>query len=73
MKYNALPNVQNVYQETPVMIAARYNHIETVKLMIETYNVDIDYSNGQQETALDLSVNSLNGSDVYVYLIRLYS
>ncbi len=56
-KYGADPNGKTVTGETPLMTAARFNAIETARLLIE-YNADLTLRDAEGKTAYDYAVEN---------------
>lgn len=62
-------NRQNKWGETPLMVAAKFGHIETAKLFVESYGADLLAENKEGHNAFEVSAKN-NQLEIYEYLLN---
>ena len=58
MAFGANINRQNKWGETPLLVAVKYGHIDTVKMFVESYDADLLIENNEGHNALEVAAKN---------------
>jgi len=71
IKYGANLNHKTKKNETVAFVAAKYGHLDTLKILIEEFNCDYEEPSCYGVSPLDASLTT-ESTDVSSYLLNLY-